>query len=131
MANDEQAQQDLMEFERSRQQLLGVSSQKQQFQFQSATMEKSIEALEKTKEKKVYKAIGNILILSDTADVSKELKEQKEVTDLRVKTLQKQEDSIVQKLNKLKAKIQGKTTESGESTEMTEQPKQNSKKKNN
>lgn len=126
MANEEQAtQQDMMEFERSRQQLFNISTQKQQMQFQSATMGKSIEALEKTKEKKAYKAVGNILILSDVSELSKELKEQKETTDLRAKSMQKQEDSIVQKLNKLKAKIEGKSAE----TEATEQPKQNPKKK--
>ena len=130
MADNEQLQQDVLEFERSRQQLIGISSQKQQMQFQSTTMGKALEALEKTKEKKVYKAVGNILLLSDVTDVSKELKEQKEVVDLRVKTLQKQEDSTVQKLNKLRAKIEG-TTAGGEqaATEQQKETKQNSKKK--
>ena len=123
MANGEQ--QDMVEFEKSRQQLFNISTQKQQLQFQSTTIGKAIETLEKTKEKKAYKAIGNILILSDIPDLSKELKEQKETTDLRAKSMQKQEDTIVQKLNKLKAKIEG-TSASAETT--AEQPK-NSKKK--
>ncbi len=127
MANEEQLKNDVEEFEKTRQQLMGVSSQKQQLQFQATAMGKSLEALEKTKEKKVYKAVGNILILSDTADVQNELKDQKEVADLRLKSLQKQEDSIVQKLNKLKAKIEG--TAAPETGQTEEQQKANSKKK--
>lgn len=125
MAEEQATQQDMIEFERSRQQLFNVSSQKQQMQFQSTTMEKAIEVLDKTKEKKAYKAVGNILILSDVSDIEKELKEQKETIDLRVKSMQKQEDSIVQKLNKLKAKIEGGAKGEAE----TEQPTKSNKKK--
>jgi len=102
----ENVQQDMMEFERNRQQLLGVSTQKQQMQMQSQTMKITLEELEKTKQKQVYKAVGNILILSDTAKVKNEIKEKKESADLRIKTLQKQEESLVNKLNKLKSQIE-------------------------
>ena len=95
-----------MEFERSRNQLMGVSSQKQQFQMQSAVLADSIAELGKTKEKKVFKAVGNILIQSDTAATKKELEEKKESIDLRLKTLQSQEDSLINKLNKLKSEIE-------------------------
>ncbi|MCX6798482.1 MAG: prefoldin subunit [Candidatus Diapherotrites archaeon] len=96
----------IVEFERNRIQLLNASGQRQQLQMQSAAMEQALEELEKTKEKKVYKAVGNILILSETGKVKKELKEKKEGNDLRVKTLQKQEESLVNKLNKLKADLE-------------------------
>lgn len=95
-----------MDFSRNRDQLISISTQKQQYQLQSATLEKSIEELEKTSEKKVYKAVGSILILSDVGQVKKDIAEQKETIDLRVKTLQKQEDALVQKLNKLKSEIE-------------------------
>jgi prefoldin beta subunit len=96
----------VMDFEQNRNSLLNVSSQKQQMQIQSKIMEEALEELGKTTEKKVYKIVGNILILSETAAVKKELSENKEATDLRVKTLQKQEDSFVDKLNKLKSEIE-------------------------
>jgi len=110
-----------MQFEQSRNQLLNVSGQKQQFQTQSLTLEKALEELEKTTEKKVYKAVGNILILSDTQETKKELEETKETLDLRIKTLQKQEDVLVQKLNKIRAQIEGTASETeteGEKTVM-------------
>ncbi len=107
MANPQPSREEIMQFEQSRNQLLNVSSQKQQFQTQSLTLEKALEELEKTAEKKVYKAVGNILILSDTQETKKELEETKETLDLRIKTLQKQEDVLVQKLNKIRAQIEG------------------------
>ncbi|MCK4300000.1 MAG: prefoldin subunit [Planctomycetes bacterium] len=96
----------LVEFERNRSQLLGISAQKQQLQIQSMTMKQALDELAKTKEKKVYKAVGNILIQSDTAKVKKELEEKKSSADLRLKTIQKQEDSLINKLNKLKSEIE-------------------------
>jgi len=105
---NEDIQQDVMEFDKSRNQLLNVTAQKQQVQFQSNSLNEALNELEKTKEKKVYKAVGNILVLVPTETVKKELKEQKESADLRIKTLQKQEDLTIEKLNKLKHKIESK-----------------------
>ncbi len=99
-------QEKINEFERSRVQLMNISAQRQQLQMQSNSMQASLDELQKTKEKKVYKAVGNILILSDAKKVQKELKEQKDATDLRIKTLQKQEDALIDKLNKLKSQIE-------------------------
>ncbi len=98
-----------MEFERNRGQLMGLSQQKQQLQLQARAIGESLDALKETKEKRVYKAVGNILILSDVAKVNKELTEQKESTELRVKTMQKQEDAMVDKLNKLRAELEKAT----------------------
>ena len=105
----------IIEFERNRVQLLNTTGQKQQMQLQSGAMGQALEELEKTKEKKVYKAVGNILIQCDTEKVKKELKEKKEGIDLRVKTMQKQEESLVNKLNKLKAGLEntGKESKTG------------------
>lgn len=94
------------EFERSRTQLLNISAQKQQLQIQSLTLKQALDELAKTKEKKVYKAVGNILIQSETTKVKKELQEKKESVDLRLKTLQKQEDSLVNRLNKIKSELE-------------------------
>ena len=108
MADQQQKQQAVMDFSRNRDQLISISSQKQQYVLQSATLKMSLEELEKTTEKKVFKAIGNILVQVPTEDAKKELTNQKETVDLRIKTLQKQEDATVQKLNKLKSEIEDK-----------------------
>lgn len=113
----QEIQQKLMDFERNRVQLVNISNQKQQLQFQNNTLKKAVEELGKTKEKKVYKAIGNILILSDVEDVKKEISEQAESLELRVKTLQKQEDALMEKLNKLKTEIESATGQKVEAEE--------------
>ena len=96
----------IAEFERNRAQLLNVSAQRQQLQVQGMTIKQALEDLEKTKEKKLFKAVGNILIQTDTGKVKKELKEKKESVELRLKTVQKQEESLVNKLNKIKSEIE-------------------------
>ncbi|MFH0955100.1 MAG: prefoldin subunit [Candidatus Micrarchaeota archaeon] len=122
------SQEDIMEFERNRNQLMAISGQKQQLQMQSVTLGKSIEELDKTTEKKVYKAVGNILILTDVLDTKKELADAKETIDLRLKTLQKQEDATVSKLNALRSKIETalKPQEQGDET-VSEPSKKNKK----
>lgn len=128
----EPKQQEMMEFERNRNQLLSISSQKQQLQFQASALKNALDELEKTSEKKVYKAVGNILIQAPVTDVKKELKENKESTDLRIKTLQKQEDSLVSKLNKLRRELEGKPAFSaGEATEVSGTEKSEKKEKKN
>lgn len=130
----QEIQQSIAEFERNRNQLLNVSSQKQQLQFQSTALNAALEELEKTSEKKAFKAVGNILVLCDVEELQKELGEQKETADLRVKTLQKQEDALVEKLNKLKSKIEGSAsleTEQQREGETKILPFKNSKGKKN
>lgn len=125
MAND--SQQQAMEFEKGRQQLIAISSQKQQFQLQSSALNEAVSELDKTLEKKVFKAVGNILIQSDTDKVKKELKEKKESIDLRIKSLQKQEELMVSKLNKIKSQFQN-AMQSGDSSTVLETEKSRAQK---
>ena len=102
----EQIDQDRIDFERQRNQLMQLSSQKQQLQFQNNLLKETLDEVSKTKEEKVYKAVGNILILSPVSEVKKELEKQVESVKLRLDTVQKQEDISVDKMNKLKNKIE-------------------------
>jgi len=109
--DQQELQQNLMEFEKNRNQLMNIGAQKQQLQMQSAAVDAALDELNKTSEKKAYKAVGNILVLCDVIDLKKELSEQKESTDLRIKTVQKQEDNMIEKLNKLRSKIEAVAAE--------------------
>lgn len=101
----------IMEFERNRQLLVSVSSQKQQLAIQIEIMKASLEELSKTKETKVYKAVGNLLIPKSVEEMKKETEERKESFELKLKTVEKQEESLLKKLNSLKAKIEGNEKE--------------------
>ncbi len=107
----EQINQDRIDFERQRNQLMQLYSQKQQLQFQDKLLKEALEEVSKTKEEKVYKAVGNILVLSPVKDVKKDLETQIEAIDLRLKTVQKQEDLSIDKMNKLKSKLEPKEKE--------------------
>ena len=106
MVQQQDVQKKLMEFEQKRAALLNVSGQRQNIQFQLDALKRAKDELQKTKEKKVYKAVGNILILSEVKDVTKEVGEQVDTLEVRVKSLQKQEDSLVDSMNKMKSEIE-------------------------
>ena len=105
--NEEEKRGMILEFERNRQMLMGISQQKQQVAMQLEMVDASLEEIAKTKEKTVYKVVGNVLFQKDTKEMEKELKEKKEIFDLRMKTVEKQEDNLVKKLNSIRAKIEG------------------------
>ena len=109
--NDEEKRALLMDFERNRQMLQNVSGQKQQISMQIEIIKASVEELEKTKEKTVMKIIGNILVSKSVSEMKKELVEQQESFELRNKTLAKQEETLINKLNSIKAKVEGEEKE--------------------
>jgi len=96
----------ILEFERNRQMLAGITAQKQQVSIQLEMINASLEELGKTKEKTVYKVVGNVLFPKDAKEMEKELSEKKESTELRLKTVEKQEENTVKKLNSLRAKLE-------------------------
>ena len=111
--------QSISEFERGRAQLAGISAQKQQLSVQAESLGASIEEIRKTKEEKVYKFAGSIMLLVPTPEALKDLESRKESVDLRLKTVEKQENILVDKLNKLKDEI-----------EKTQSPQSREKRKN-
>ncbi|MFA5931353.1 MAG: prefoldin subunit [archaeon] len=110
----------ILEFEKNRQMLMGITQQKQQITMQLEMMTASLEELAKTKEKTVYKVVGNVLFQKDAKEMEKELKEKKDVYELRLKTVEKQEDTLVKKLNSIRAKIEGTEKDSVPANEKEE-----------
>lgn len=69
--------------------------------------ERALEELEKLDKKAViYKAIGELLIKSEKSATQAELEEKKEALELRLKTLEKQEQKIQEKFQQLQNQIQ-------------------------
>lgn len=117
----------LLDFERNRQILMNVSAQKQQVAYQLEMINSSLEELSKTKEKMVYKVVGNVLFPKDAKEMEKELKDKKESTELRAKTVEKQEDTLVKKLNTIRAKIEGTQKEAEDSEAKSEKSEKKKK----
>ena len=86
------------------QNLTNFSSQKQQLQSQLLETENASKELEKA-EGQVYKVVGNIMITSDKEKLDKDLKSQRELVELRLKNIKKQEEAIKEKAEKIQAEV--------------------------
>jgi prefoldin beta subunit len=77
--------------------------QKQQFQLQQVEIESALKELEKVNE--AYKIVGNIMVLSKKDDLIEDLKSKKEVIELRIKNMEKQESQLREKASKLQNEV--------------------------
>ena len=90
----------LQMFEQSLQSFLG---QKQQFQVQLVEVESALNELDNTE--KAYKIVGNIMVETDKNELKAEMQSKKEILELRIKTMEKQEAQVREKASKLQSEI--------------------------
>ncbi|MBI2649990.1 prefoldin subunit beta [Candidatus Woesearchaeota archaeon] len=93
----------LQMFEQSLQNFLG---QKQQFQVQLVETESALNELGNTD--KAYKIIGNIMVETDKNELKAELQSKREMLELRIRTMEKQESQVREKASKLQSEILNK-----------------------
>ncbi len=86
------------------QNLQNLSAQKQNLQAQLLEIENSLEEIKKSKGK-VYKIVGSIMVLSEKDDVEKYLNSKKEIIELRIKNIEKQESKFKEKLNEIQQEV--------------------------
>ena len=101
-----EAQQILLELQAYQQQMQTVLIQKETLNMQNMEIDKALEELGKVKDEDVFKAVGPILIKSEKGKLTKELNEKKETVDLRLKSLQKQETRMREKLEESQKKLE-------------------------
>ena len=101
-----EAQQILLELQAFQQQMQTVLIQKETLNIQNMEIDKALEELGKVKDEDVFKAVGPILIKSDKEKLKKELNEKKETIDLRLKSLQKQENRMKERLEESQKKLE-------------------------
>ena len=87
------------------QNLQSLLMQKQAFQFELGETESAIEELSKTKDD-VYKLTGQILIKADKDQLKEELAQKKKIIELRVSSIDKQEEIFVKKIQEAQSEIQ-------------------------
>jgi len=66
----------------------------------------ALNELSKTENPVVYKSIGSILIKSEKPDLLEDLNKKKESIDIRIKTIEKQEDRVKKKLEEMQKNLQ-------------------------
>ena len=104
MEVDKETEQKILQLQILEQNLQNFALQRQNFQVQLMEIENALEELNKTKGE-AYKLAGNIMVLSNKKDLVKDLNEKKDMFELRVKNLEKQEKKIQEKAEELKNQV--------------------------
>ena len=102
MANQEEGLQRLTLLEQN---LNNSLLQKQNFQMQAVEIENALNELKNCKES--YQIIGNIMIKTESTKLKKDLDSKKEIIDLRIKNIEKQEEKIRVEFDKLQKEVIG------------------------
>lgn len=102
-----QVQERLLRLQQIQQTLQSVLAQKQQVELELTEIEQALGELQKVADDAViYKAIGSLLVKSDKAKVAVDLNERKELLNMRVTVLGKQEERLRSQMKELQAKLQ-------------------------
>ena len=100
---EKETEQKISQLQLSEQSLQNLLIQKQQFQLQLAEIDSASKELETTEE--AYKIVGNILASAKKEDLKKDLDEKKDMIQLRIKNIEKQEGQIKEKSSALQEEI--------------------------
>lgn len=100
----EEMQKKIAELQLLEQSIQNFAFQKQTFQQQALEVDNALEELKKTKGT-TYKIVGNIMIASNKDDLNKDLESKKELLDVRLKNIEKQENTIKDKTKKLQEEV--------------------------
>jgi prefoldin beta subunit len=100
-------QNQIAQFQQLQQQLQTVMSQKIRMDAMLKEMEMTIEELKKAPaEATVYKSVGSLMIkVADTPALLKEIEEDKETTEIRVKSLDRQEKMLKEKFQSVQEQL--------------------------
>ncbi len=90
----------LAQMQLSEQALQNLLLQKQVFQFEYIETNNALEELKKTKQEEVFKIVGSLMIKASKTELEKELERKKDVINLRLKAIEKQETELKDKLLK-------------------------------
>ena len=104
MNMNKETQEKIQELQIFEQNIQSLVIQKQAFQMELSETENAISEVGKSKDE-VYKITGSIMLKTDRSEVEKELKEKKDILSLRLKSIEKQELSIREKLDKLREEV--------------------------
>ncbi|SRR3990167_2148893 len=86
------------------QNLQNILFQKQAFQIELSEIKESLKELENSRDE-VFKVIGQIMVKSDSSKIKDEFMKSLKILELRIKTLEKQEDSFSEKIKSLREEI--------------------------
>ena len=86
------------------QNLQSLLLQKQAFQMELSETQSALKEIENSGEE-VFKIIGQLMIKTDKSKIKQELLNKEKILDLRTKTIEKQETSLTEQLDKLREEV--------------------------
>ncbi|MEM2875340.1 MAG: prefoldin subunit beta [Candidatus Bathyarchaeia archaeon] len=102
-----QVQERLLRLQQLQQTLQSVLTQKQQLEIELTEVDQALEELKNVKDDAViYKSIGSLLVRAEKNKVTEDLVERKELLNMRVNVLGKQEERLRSQLKELQEKLQ-------------------------
>ncbi|UCC33857.1 MAG: prefoldin subunit beta [Candidatus Bathyarchaeota archaeon] len=102
-----QVQQRLLRLQQLQQTLQGALTQKQQLEMELTEVDQALDELKKqTDDATIYKSIGSLLVKSKKEKVTVDLNERKELLDMRINVLGKQEERLRSQVKELQTKLQ-------------------------
>ena len=84
--------------------LSNLSMQKQSFMSRLMENENALNEINETK-KQAYKIVGNIMVAAEKEDLKRELDSEKEILNLRIKSIEKQEGKLKERTQELQKEI--------------------------
>jgi prefoldin beta subunit len=105
MVEKKESEEKIAQLQLLEQNMQNFTMQKQQFQMQLNEIASALENLKDSE--KAYKIVANIMVNAKREDLEKELNQKKEMLELRIKKLEKQEEEIREKSQKIQKEVLG------------------------
>lgn len=100
-------QERLLRLRQLQQTLQGILTQKQRLELELTENEQAVEELKKQAEDTViYKSIGSLLVKTEKSKVTTDLNDRKELLNMRIKVLGRQEERLRKQLKDLQERLQ-------------------------
>ncbi|MCX8196786.1 MAG: prefoldin subunit beta [Candidatus Micrarchaeota archaeon] len=112
LRNPEELQKNLEEFQELSRQVQVMAAQRQQLSFQVEELKIAEEIISKSTKETIYRAIGPILIETSKSDALADINERKELYDLRIGMLLKQEEKLRPRIEELRSELEKALKES-------------------
>lgn len=103
----EEDTQKLQEIQILEQNIQNIMMQKQSFEFELSETQSALKEIENSGDE-VYKIIGQLMVKSDKEKIKEELSNKEKLVELRISSLEKQEKSFVENLEKLRDEMLNK-----------------------
>jgi prefoldin beta subunit len=104
MKINKETQEKIQELQFLEQNLQNLLLQKQAFQIELNEVENALAEVGKTKDD-IYKIVGQVMLKAEKSEIEKELKEKNDILSLRLKSIEKQENSFKEKIDKIREEV--------------------------